>query len=76
MKQQRENADKHKTKKTKQNSGLKRRSQRIEVKTLNGNQENNDSYACLKTIKQNFFFLFYLFYQLSTKKKQAKGKRP
>jgi hypothetical protein len=64
MKQQRENADKHKTKKTKQNSGLKRILQRIEVKTLNGNQENNDSYACLKTIKQNFSF--YLFYQLST----------
>jgi hypothetical protein len=73
IKQQRENTDKPKTKK-KQNSGLKRRSQRIRAKTHNGNQESKDSYACLKTIKQNFSF--YLFYQLSTKKKQAKGKRP
>jgi hypothetical protein len=74
MKQQRENADNQKTKKTKQNSGLKRRSQRIIAKTPNDNQQSTNSYACLKTIKQNFSF--YLFYQLSTKKKQAKGKRP
>jgi hypothetical protein len=39
MKQQRENADKHKTKKTKQNSSLKHRSQRIKEKTHNGNQK-------------------------------------
>jgi hypothetical protein len=25
---------------------------------------------------KTIFFFFYLFYQLSTKKKQAKGKRP
>jgi hypothetical protein len=75
MKQQRENPDKHKTKKTKQNSGLKHRLQGIRANIPNGNQESIDTYACLKTIKQDFF-LFYLFYQLSTKKKQAKGKRP
>jgi hypothetical protein len=68
MKQQRENADKQKTKKTKQNSGLKHRSQRIRATTHNDNQESTDSYACLKTIKQNFSFS-YLFYQISTKKK-------
>jgi hypothetical protein len=39
MNQQRENADKHKTKKTKQNSGLKRISQRIKAKTHNGNKK-------------------------------------
>jgi hypothetical protein len=70
MKQQRENADKNKTKKTKQNSGLKHRSQRTRATTHNGNPESIDSYACLKTIKQIFSsFFFYLFYQLSTKKK-------
>jgi hypothetical protein len=58
MKQQRENADKHKTKKTKSNSGLKRRSQRTRENTHNGNQESTDSNACLKTIKQNLFFFF------------------
>jgi hypothetical protein len=34
----------------------------------NGNQESTNSYACLKTMKQNLYF-FYLFYQQSIKKK-------
>jgi hypothetical protein len=66
MKQQRENADKHKTKKTNKNYGLKCRSQRTRAKTLSGNQESTDSYACLKTIKKKNLFLFN---QQSTKKK-------
>jgi hypothetical protein len=60
MKQQRENADKHKTKKTKQNYVLKHRSQRIRAMTHNGNLEITDPYACLKTIKQIFSFLSFL----------------
>jgi hypothetical protein len=73
IKQQRENTDKPKTKK-KQNSGLKRRSQRIRAKTHNGNQESIDSYACLKTIKQKiFFFIFSINYQLRKSRLRVRG---
>jgi hypothetical protein len=60
----------------KQNSGLKRRSQRIRAKTHNGNQESKDSYACLKTIKQNFSFFFFIFsinYQLRKNRLRVRG---
>jgi hypothetical protein len=60
MKQQGKNSDKHKTKKTKSNSGLKRSSQINRAKTHNGSQQSTDSYACLKTIKHNFYFLSFL----------------
>jgi hypothetical protein len=59
----------------KQNSGLKRRSQRIRAKTHNGNQESKDSYACLKTIKK-FFFFFFIFsinYQLRKNRLRVRG---
>jgi hypothetical protein len=59
-----------------ENSGLKRRSQRTRAKIHSGNQESTDSYACLKTIKQNLSFFFFFLINNQLRKNQAKDERP
>jgi hypothetical protein len=74
MTQQRKNADKHKTKKTKIKFWLKAQITKNQSKDAKKNQESTDSNTCLKTTKQFFSFVFSI--KTSTNKTQAKDKRP
>jgi hypothetical protein len=68
IEQERENTDKQKTKKN--NSGLKRRSQRIILKNRTIAIVKTMTHACLKTIKKKLYFSD----NFLNGKKQDKGK--